>query len=410
MNVRNHLLMKNANIVIHHGESTFPTTPALGTMAMVDGVLYVYSTINGLDTWTPLTNRTLHATHIQSVANTTWTINHGLGTKDLIFFVYDDTDTRNEPSDITFTSVNTLTLSFSSAITGRAIVFAAVDEIGITISNMFDKTGNDIIFKGNLIPDSDSTWSIGNTTSKLKELYVSANSIHVGDTLFSGSNITMAAGSTISADAIGTTGNVTVGGDLTVNGAMTTVSSTNLEISDNVIIVNQGEVGSGVTAGSAGIRVDRGGLTDAMLLFDETTDAWKAGEEGSEINLSFEGHGHAVSDVSGLQAALDAATHELPIWVEKANADDGYVLSNGDNIACNTTGGAFAVILPSNPQPNWSVRIVDAYGHFNTANLTVQRAGTGENIMGAIDNLILDVDNYSTTLTYLNASRGWILT
>ena len=67
---------------------------------------------------------------------------------------------------------------------------------------------------------------------------------------------------------------VTVAGDLTVNGTTTTINATNLNITDNVIIVNSSEAGAGVTAGTAGIEVERGSLANTSWLFDETNDWW----------------------------------------------------------------------------------------------------------------------------------------
>lgn len=66
------------------------------------------------------------------------------------------------------------------------------------------------------------------------------------------------------------TGSVVVTGDLTVLGNTSTVSSENLTIKDNIIVLNQGETGNGVTLGSAGIQIDRGTGDDATILFDDT--------------------------------------------------------------------------------------------------------------------------------------------
>ena len=66
------------------------------------------------------------------------------------------------------------------------------------------------------------------------------------------------------------TGSVVVTSDLTVLGNTSTVSSENLTIKDNIIVLNQGESGNGVTLGSAGIQIDRGTGDDATLLFDDT--------------------------------------------------------------------------------------------------------------------------------------------
>jgi len=64
-------------------------------------------------------------------------------------------------------------------------------------------------------------------------------------------------------------GRVEISGDLIVEGNTTTVSSEDLSVRDNVIIINNGETGSGVTLDTAGIQVDRGSLHDALFVWDE---------------------------------------------------------------------------------------------------------------------------------------------
>jgi len=77
--------------------------------------------------------------------------------------------------------------------------------------------------------------------------------------------------------ANGTFTNVTINGDLTVTGTTTTLDVTNLAVSDNTIILNDGEAGPGVTSGTSGIEVDRGaGTGNARWIWDETTDSWNA--------------------------------------------------------------------------------------------------------------------------------------
>ena len=53
--------------------------------------------------------------------------------------------------------------------------------------------------------------------------------------------------------------------DLTVNGTLTSIASTNTTITDNTIVLNSGESGAGVTAGTAGFSIDRGTADDATV-------------------------------------------------------------------------------------------------------------------------------------------------
>ena len=76
---------------------------------------------------------------------------------------------------------------------------------------------------------------------------------------------------------------VTINGNLNVVGTQTTVSSTDTAITDNTIILNDGESTNGVSAGTAGIEIDRGIAADgstandhATFMFNETDDAFEA--------------------------------------------------------------------------------------------------------------------------------------
>jgi len=66
-------------------------------------------------------------------------------------------------------------------------------------------------------------------------------------------------------------GNVVVTGNLQVQGTTTTVESADLNVEDNIITLNYGETGAGVTLNTSGIEIDRGSVVKAQLLFDEQT-------------------------------------------------------------------------------------------------------------------------------------------
>ncbi len=64
-------------------------------------------------------------------------------------------------------------------------------------------------------------------------------------------------------------GQVIISGDLIVEGNTTTVESEDLAIRDNIIVVNSGETGAGITLDEAGLRIDRGTFSDGYFLFSE---------------------------------------------------------------------------------------------------------------------------------------------
>jgi hypothetical protein len=75
-------------------------------------------------------------------------------------------------------------------------------------------------------------------------------------------------------------------GNLTVQGDTTLIENTNLSITDNIILLNNGETGAGVTSGTSGIEIDRGTLQAQRLLWDESTGIWTVGETGNAKRIA----------------------------------------------------------------------------------------------------------------------------
>jgi|GEM_PF-5532439 len=83
-------------------------------------------------------------------------------------------------------------------------------------------------------------------------------------------------------------GDLTVAGNMTVNGTTTAVNTTNMTVKDNIVTVNKGESGSGVSLRYAGFEVDRGDLARERLIWDETVGKWVAGQTLQEVALATE--------------------------------------------------------------------------------------------------------------------------
>jgi hypothetical protein len=73
------------------------------------------------------------------------------------------------------------------------------------------------------------------------------------------------------------TGGLSIYGTLSVDGSVTYINSVDLNVSDNIITVNYGETGAGVTKGFAGMKVDRGSEDDYVFVFSESTDTFRIG-------------------------------------------------------------------------------------------------------------------------------------
>ena len=93
-------------------------------------------------------------------------------------------------------------------------------------------------------------------------------------------------GTTAPADLLDVNGNLVVRGNLTVEGDQLITNTQTVEVEDNLMLLNKGESGAGITSGEAGLEFDRGTATNYKLIFDEGSDSLKAGETGNLKSLA----------------------------------------------------------------------------------------------------------------------------
>ena len=92
--------------------------------------------------------------------------------------------------------------------------------------------------------------------------------------------------------------NLTIDGNLVVTGTTASVESTNSTLKDNIIVLNQGEAGAGVTLVNAGLEIDRGTEDNAQLVWDEVTDKWQL-KVGTTVTDTLTGSWTGLSDTPG---------------------------------------------------------------------------------------------------------------
>ena len=94
---------------------------------------------------------------------------------------------------------------------------------------------------------------------------------------------------TLSTDTVFIQGNLYVGGNATA------ITKTDLNITDNIITLNAGETGPGVTLVTSGINVDRGSLANVAILWNESIGAWTLTNDGSTYESIQTGSATAVT-------------------------------------------------------------------------------------------------------------------
>jgi hypothetical protein len=138
-----------------------------------------------------------------------------------------------------------------------------------------------------------------------------------GSVTLSNAGVTSITGTSNEVEVSASTGSITIGlpndvtigndltvtGNLTVNGTTTTLNTETLAVEDNIVLLNKNVTGS--PSADAGLEVERGTSTNAVLQWSEADDVWKAGISGSELPISLEGHTHSSSDITDFATAVD---------------------------------------------------------------------------------------------------------
>lgn len=260
---------------------------------------------------------------------------------------------------------------------------------------------------------------------------------------------------------------LTLTGNLTVSGTTTLVETTNTEIKDNIILLNNGEAGAGIGGGTgtAGVEIERGSLTNVQILFDETTDKWTLGTTGaigttryivSEIadasqtqgaipgydasGRFAEAEGLTAGEVNQLQN-IDSVTISNTQWGYVGGMDQDVITTSDVTFNNLTVDGSLTLaepiaadvsaVLTADPAP-----VVASINRFSTAggafaatlpdataslgksfvfylavagnNLTITAAGSDTIDNGTDTTLVLDVQYQRTVLT--SVGTVWIIT
>lgn len=183
--------------------------------------------------------------------------------------------------------------------------------------------------------------------------------------------------------ALHVVGSATISGDLYVSGTTTYINTENLNVTDNIITVNYNEPSSGVSLGSAGIRVDRGYYDDYFFMFDEVRDAFVIGM----------GTGETAGDISSLQVVAtredEPIINGIAIWnttTRRFDTTSSFIFENDTlkvtniiteyNITANTFYGEFVgTLLTDNLDVNNLTASTIYLNTQNIQNLFVSKTG-----------------------------------
>ena len=185
-------------------------------------------------------------------------------------------------------------------------------------------------------------------------------------------------GGTIFLDTGFEIGTVEISGNLLVKGDQTTVNTAQLDIEDNIITINSGETGAGITLGDAGFKVERGTLPDTFFKYDEDVAGFIA--------------------IDGASQLISIATNQIDSRSQNLTLDAGSSIVQVNNtvdyeqkvftyVAGNLTGydAAKADAIPN------TQAIVD-YVAYNFANVFLRQIGDGDATVTSIE-----IDDFENT-------------
>ena len=120
-----HLDMQNNNVknMVLEELDDYPASPKVGSFALIQKRLMVCLEFQGeVPLWFPLGSEISTYTHSQDTDDTTWTINHDLGSSTVIVQAYDINNKVIIADDIDLSLKDTAVITFAVPIQGRAII------------------------------------------------------------------------------------------------------------------------------------------------------------------------------------------------------------------------------------------------------------------------------------------------
>jgi hypothetical protein len=163
------------------------------------------------------------------------------------------------------------------------------------------------------VTDSGGDGSLAYNSGTGVITYTGPNAAETRAHLSAGTGVAYSGGQFSIGQAVSTTSDVafadlTLSGDLTVNGTTTTVNTATLNVSDNIITLNNDVTGT--PSQDSGIEVERGTSANVSLTWDESEDEWTFGSynvKASSFEGSLTGNASTASSAAKLTTARTIA-------------------------------------------------------------------------------------------------------
>jgi hypothetical protein len=169
---------------------------------------------------------------------------------------------------------------------------------------------------------------------------------------------------TIGANVIISTGTLFIDGNLQIGGNSQSISHTNTDITDNIVVLNKGETSAGVSSpGYSGIQIDRGSFANVSLQWNENVTSWQITSDGTTFsNIASAGNslGNVYADpapklggnldITGKTIFSNSTKGSVQLFANTANSGGSglYVtntLTTGAELVTKSKAVAFSIIF-----------------------------------------------------------------
>lgn len=203
-------------------------------------------------------------------------------------------------------------------------------------------------------------------------------------------------------------GRVLVTGNLVVEGDTLTVSAENLNVNDNVIVLNYGETGPGISLRYAGIQIDRGGIvsgtypTDAnsgaggtpTLAYDEVNDIWNF----SHSDPSLTTFAYSNSRIRVREIFTDTDTDDGDLGINVGNGGVIKVISSGGNYRSRVTADDH---IPNKAYVDFEIQ------NTPTFQISADTLGSSTRVICADKDVLPNTSDTTGSLAYLAANTTY---
>lgn len=142
-------------------------------------------------------------------------------------------------------------------------------------------------------------------------------------------------------DDVTVSGNLTVNGNLDVQGSINSISTTEINIVDNKVVLNSNVTGTPTT--DAGIKVERGDSSDVEILWDETSDQWQLTNDGTNYHEITRKYKETLStSATSYSVSHNLGTQDVVVQIYEVASPYQQVFADVEHTDANTTTIKFA--------------------------------------------------------------------